>query len=196
MGCLAANTVLVHGVALSEADVARVIERGASVVWCPSSNLGMMAKTLHPRALFNAGRLALGTDSRLSGSRDLLDELRVAEAHSDLSASELLALVTAHAAHTLRMSDVGGLEEGQIADCMIVREHADPHRNLLETRRSEIRVVVRGGVPLIGDLDFAEWFSHSGVDTVRVRLDGQPKLLARRIARPEVVALEPGLDLD
>ncbi|MDB4890395.1 MAG: amidohydrolase, partial [Gemmatimonadetes bacterium] len=41
LGCLAPNTVLVHGVGLTSADVDRVIEVGASVVWCPASNLEM-----------------------------------------------------------------------------------------------------------------------------------------------------------
>ena len=38
LACLAGNTVLVHGVALSDDDQDRVISRGAAVVWCPSSS--------------------------------------------------------------------------------------------------------------------------------------------------------------
>src|SRR5262249_16107771 len=36
--CLAANSVLVHGVGLRERDIERIIDVGAAVVWCPSSN--------------------------------------------------------------------------------------------------------------------------------------------------------------
>src|SRR5262249_41594835 len=97
LGCLAANTVLVHGAGLSVADVERVVAGGAAVVWCPSSNLGMLGRTLNPRRLFDAGRLALGSDSRLTGARDMLDELRVAAAHSDLAPRELLRLATSDA---------------------------------------------------------------------------------------------------
>ena len=78
LDCLQANTVLIHGVGLSDADVASVIASGAGLVWCPASNLRLLGQTVRPerlRLLFAAGRLTLGTDSRLSGSRDLLEEL-------------------------------------------------------------------------------------------------------------------------
>lgn len=193
LGCLTERTVLVHGVGLSDADVGRVIACGAAVVWCPASNLGMLGRTLAPRRLFDAGRLALGTDSRLTGARDLLDELRVAASASDLSAAELLRLVTADAAQVLRLHDRGALDEGCRADCVIVRAGADPHAALLHASRGALRAVVRGGVPVIADPDLAHWFAHCGVDAVPARLDGWPKLVARAALRPGVA--EPGLAL-
>src|SRR5439155_14671578 len=115
LGCLADNTVLVHGAGLTAADIERVIARDAAVIWCPSSNLSMLGRTLDPRRLFDAGRLALGSDSRLSGARDLLDELQVAAAHSDLTPRELLRLVSSAARGILRLPEVGGLDAGQRA---------------------------------------------------------------------------------
>jgi cytosine/adenosine deaminase-related metal-dependent hydrolase len=196
--CLASNTVLVHGVGLTAADVERVIEAGAAVVWCPASNLEMLGRTVETdtlRRLAAAGRLTLGSDSRLTGSRDLLDELRVAGLHSDLSPGELLRLATCDAARILRLSDRGALIAGQRADCTIVRAGADPLRSVIDARRADLRAVARGGVPVVADPDFAEWFAHCGVDVVRIRLDGRPKLMARSIARPGAMALEPGLEM-
>ena len=198
LGCLAANTVLVHGVGLTGPDVERVIECGAAVVWCPASNLGMLGRTLGMsavRRLFSAGRLALGSDSRLTGSRDLLDELRVAASHSSLSSRELLRLVTADASRILGLPECGGLSAGLQADCIVVRAGTDPYATLLGTARSAIRAVVRGGVPMIADPDFADWFSYCAVETVAVRLDGNAKLMARKLARPEITGLEPGLEI-
>lgn len=194
LGCLAPNTVIVHGVGMTNADVDRVIARGAAVVWCPESNLGMLGSTLDPRPLVAARRVVLGSDSRLTGSRDLLDELRRAAAHSDLSPRELLRLVTADASSVVRLSDCGSLELGQQGDCVIVRAGPDAYGTLLDTSRSAIRAVVRGGAPVVADPDFAEWFARCGVAVVPVRLDGQVKLLAERLARPDVVGLEPGLE--
>src|SRR5262245_9653988 len=51
LDCLAAKTVLVHGVGLTGSDVERVIETGAAVVWCPSSNLEMLGRTIDPATL-------------------------------------------------------------------------------------------------------------------------------------------------
>jgi cytosine/adenosine deaminase-related metal-dependent hydrolase len=198
LGCLAANTVLVHGVGMTASDIDRVLERGAAVVWCPASNDGMFGCTLHARdirRLLDAGRLALGNDSRLTGSRDLLDELRSAAARADLSSRELLRAVTTCAADILRIPDRGELAIGQYADCLILRAGADPYDVLIGTRRSDIRAVVRGGAPLVADPDLADWFSHCGIPAVSASLDGRPKLLARHLARPEATALEPGLEI-
>jgi cytosine/adenosine deaminase-related metal-dependent hydrolase len=194
-GCLAANTVLIHGVGLGERDVARVIECGAAVVWCPASNLTLLGRTLDPRRLHAAGRLALGTDSRLSGARDLLEELCVAAVIGGLGTTDLLQLVTARAADVLRLPAHGRLVPGVPADLVIVARGADaPADSLVGLSRADLRAVVRGGRPCIADPDFAEWFDAAGVEAVRVTLDGRPKLLARALAEPALLALEPGLE--
>jgi cytosine/adenosine deaminase-related metal-dependent hydrolase len=196
LGCVAPNSVLVHGVGMAGEDVARAIARGAAVVWCPSSNLALLGATLDPRPLHAAGRLALGTDSRLSGARDLLDEIRGALAHGALDAAALLDLATAAAARILRMPGHGGLAAGDRADLVVVRDDRGTGAEALAgLRRSELRAVVRDGLPCIADPDFADWFALAGVEAVPAMLDGTPKLLARWLADPAVVSLEPGLDL-
>jgi cytosine/adenosine deaminase-related metal-dependent hydrolase len=160
--------------------VARVVEARAGVVWCPASNLTILGQTVAPRrlrALFGAGRLTLGTDSRLSGAPDLLEELRVAAAHSDFSARELLQLVTLHAGRLLRAAPVN--------DAIIFRSaSADPFADALRLRRADLRAVVRDGEPLIADLDFEEWFVRCGIACRLVSLDGCPKLCATTMLSP------------
>jgi cytosine/adenosine deaminase-related metal-dependent hydrolase len=195
LGCLASNSVLIHGVGLREQDIDRVVAYDAAVVWCPASNLALLGQTLDPRRLCAAGRLALGSDSRLSGARDLLDELRGVVDHYGLTARQLLALVTHQAARILRMPSRGHLQSGAPADMVIVPYRGgDEARSLVGIARSDIRAVVRDGVPCIADPDFAEWFDAAGVESVPVRLDGKPKLLARSLAEPASLALEPGLE--
>ncbi|MDG2536328.1 amidohydrolase family protein [Dyella jiangningensis] len=199
MGCLSSNSVLVHGVGLRESDVERIVEVGAAVVWCPSSNLALLGATLDPhrlRRLYRAGCLALGTDSRLSGARDLLEEMRVALAQSAFTPREVLALSTGEAARILRLGLRGSLLPGAPADMVIVEDQGgDEAGCLLGLERSEIRAVVRDGVPRIADPDFAEWFDVAGIATVPVMLDGRPKLLARELADAALLAIEPGLEL-
>ncbi len=194
LGCLAGNSVLVHGVGFSERDVQRVIEAGAAVVWCPRSNFNLLGKTLDPSRLCAAGRLALGTDSRLSGARDLLEELRGALYRHELNARQLLGLVTADAARILREPLRGHLGVGAHADLVIVADRGgDPERSLVGIERNQIRAVVRDGLPRIADPDFAGWFELAGIETLAVKLDGRPKLLAKSLADEAVLALEPGL---
>lgn len=196
LGCLASNSVLVHGVGMSEADIELVIARGAGVVWCPTSNERLLGRTLDPRRLARAGRLALGTDSRLSGSRDLLEELRHVAARCELQPHEVLGLVTRDAARLVRMPTRGHLQPGAHADMVIVEDRGGHEEwSLLGIERSQIRAVVRDGLPRIADPDFAHWFEVAGVETVRVTLDGRPKLLARSLADPALMAMESGLDL-
>jgi cytosine/adenosine deaminase-related metal-dependent hydrolase len=195
LGCLAANSVLVHGVGLRERDVDRVIASGAAVVWCPTSNHTLLGRSLDPRRLCAAGRLALGSDSRLSGARDLLDEMRAVAARGELSPRQLLGLATTDAARILRLPSRGSLAPGARADLVIVEDRGgNAESSLTGIQRSDIRAVVRDGVPRIADPDFAEWFAATGVDAVPVTLEGKPKLLARSLAEPALLALEPGLE--
>lgn len=194
LGCLGGNTVLVHAVGLDDAAIEHILRAGAGVVWCPSSNLSMLGRTIAPhrlRILFDAGRLALGTDSRLTGARDLLAELEVAQAHSDFSPRELLQLVTEQARRLLRIAT----DE----DCIIVREHpADPFCTLKGLQRAQLRAVVRNGQPFITDPDFEEWFAKLGIGCTAVSLDGQPKLCRTEALWPETAPAwipEPGLTL-
>ena len=196
LGCLAANSVLVHGVGLRERDIDRVIASGAAVVWCPGSNHALLGKSLDPRRLCAAGRLALGSDSRLSGARDLLEEMRGIAARRELNPRQLLGLVTTQAARILRLPAGGSLASGAPADLVIVEDRGGDERcGLVGIERSQIRAVARNGVPRIADPDFAEWFAVAGMEAVPVTLDGKPKLLARPLAEPSLVALEPGLEL-
>ena len=199
LGCLASNTVIVHGVGLTDADTDLVVRRGAGVIWCPSSNLTILGRTLDPRRLFIAGRLALGSDSRLTGARDLLAELRVAAEYSDLTPRELLRLVTEDAARMLRMPLAGGLVAGQYADLLVLRDQgSDPYQQLLAASRADLCAVVIDGAPVVANPDFADWFDACGVETVRARLDGRDKLLARRCvpsAERKGTVREPGLQL-
>lgn len=195
LGCLASNTVLVHAVGLRERDIDRVIESGAAVVWCPTSNRNLLGRTLDPRRLQSTGRLLLGTDSRLSGARDLLEELRAIVATGALDARAALALVTTDAARILRLPQHGSLADDNRADLLIVADcGGEPAGSVVGNRRDRIRAVVRDGLPRIADPDFAGWFEGAGVEAVPVTLDGRPKLLAKALADPELVELEPGLE--
>ena len=195
LGCLAANTVLIHGVGLGDQDIEQVIAAGAAVVWCPSSNERLLRRSLDPRRLDAAGRLTLGSDSRLSGGRDLLEELRIVALQYEFNDRQALQLVTTRAACILRLSGQGALEPGAAADLVIVEDWGGEAASLVGIPRNRIRAVVHAGIPRIADPDFAEWFAAAGVETVPVLLDGRPKLLAKSLAEPALLALEPGLEL-
>lgn len=196
LGGLGPATLLVHGVGLGTADVERVLERGAGVAWCPASNLRVLGATLDPRPLLAAGRLALGTDSRLSGALDLLEELRVARKCASLDPPDLLRLVTTDAARLLGLADAGHLDEGARADFLVVREvDGDPRAALAGSTRAGLRAVVLDGVPRVADPDLLPWLEAAGVPARRILLDGVPKVADARLFTDEASALEPGLSV-
>jgi len=177
LGCIGSNTLLVHGVALTWAQRKRLIAAAAGLIWCPSSNLRLFGKTAQVTDLIARGRVALGTDSRLSGARDLLDELRLAGELGRLDDFTLESLVTTASARLLRLADRGSLQVGSRADILIL----PPRARLSKISRSDIRLVLRGGSVRYGDPDCAQTVAP-GAFLTEVRVDGKPKVLDSRIA--------------
>ena len=120
LGCITPNALLVHGLALDHAQHARLAAAGAGLIWCPASNLHLFGSTVDVASIADRRHIVLGSDSRLSGSRDLLAELHVARESSRLEEAELESLVTARPARMLRLFDRGVLEQGALADILVL----------------------------------------------------------------------------
>lgn len=176
LGCVGANTVLVHGVGLSVAQQHRLAAAGAGLVWCPSSNLHLFGCTVDIRELLGQRRVALGSDSRLTGMPDLLAELGVAREVADLDERELERMVTRDAARLLRLPDRGELRVGAAADLLVLPQGL----MLSRAARADVRLVLLGGVARYADPDYAEAFAG---DADEVRVDGRRKFLDRALVR-------------
>lgn len=199
LGCLQANTVVVHGVGLTPEQRHKMIERGAALVWCPSSNFFLLGQTAEVGEFAKAGRVALGTDSRLTGERDIWHELRAAHSTRQLKVHDLFRLVTRDASRILRLSNLGILDIGTPADLVILPAmNGDPFDSLLRCNRADVQFVMIAGKPLYGDLEFKEVFSHARVATQLLCVDGRKKLLAQKIARrlKQNSIGEPGVEIE
>jgi Amidohydrolase family len=220
LGCLGTNTLLVHGIALDQVQRARLAQAGAGLIWCPASNLRLFGKTAQVAELIARGRVALGTDSRLSGARDLLEELRLAAALSDLNNDQLEGLVTHISAALLRLPDRGALRPGLRADLLVLAGETA----LGKATRAHVRLVMIDGQMRYGDADYVACASASNErasaspthasaspahasaspahasasnDWTPVLVDGAPKMLDGRVARllARAATAEPGLEL-
>lgn len=192
LGCLRPNTLIVHGVALDSLQRQKLELAAAGLIWCPSSNLRLLGQTARVDELARLGRVALGTDSRLSGSRDLLEELHVARESTNLDDAELESMVTGQAAGLLRLTDRGALRVGNLADLVIL----PAGMSISQASRTDIRLVVLGGLPRYAD----EFYARSLLpDTswTRVHVDGRPKMLDSELAAALAVAktAEQGLEI-
>jgi cytosine/adenosine deaminase-related metal-dependent hydrolase len=192
LGCIQHNTLLVHGIALDHSQRKRMAHARAGLIWCPSSNLNLFGKTAEVSDLAACNRVAIGTDSRLSGARDLLAELRIAGQVGGLDDHRLEFLVTRGAARLLRLPDRGELQPGLRADLVVMPARA----RLSAACRADVRLVMVGGNVRYGDVDCAGRLKpESG--WAHVVVDGRAKLLDGRAA--EIVsragAIEAGLEL-
>lgn len=198
LGCLAANTILVHGVGLTAADRERVLSRGAGLIWCPGSNKFLFGRTAEVAEFSRAGRLGLGTDSRLSGERDLLQELKVARDTGALDSQALARAVSSDAAVLLRLPALGRLKTRAPADIIVLRSTLEgPFDALVAADRSDVVLTMVGGQPRVGDPALGPVFDAVGVRAARACLDGRPRIIDSRIAaRLARSALqEPGFTL-
>jgi len=201
-GCLAANTVVVHGVALDASDVAKIIAAGAALVWCPASNGFLFGRTAPVRLLLGSsprsGRVALGSDSRLTGSTDLLAEMRAARATGCATDAEIVAMVTTDAAAMLRLAHAGTLAIGAPADLAILPAAAgDMAGAVIEAQRRDLTLVAVDGRPLVGDRSMAAAFRARNVATRDIVVDDAPKIAASPLARRirESPIPEPGVSV-
>lgn len=192
LGCIAANTLIVHGIALEPAQRQRLMEAGAGMIWCPASNLHLFGKTADVGDLIEHGRVALGTDSRLSGSRDLLAELKVAREVSGLDERALESLVTTNGARLLGLADRGVLRTEASADMLVL-----PKKMPLSTAtRTDVRLVMIRGKMLYADMHYARAVAPAA-EWVEVDVDGQSKAMNSRLAMlwAQSRLREPGLDV-
>jgi len=102
LGVLGRRTALVHGVALTPSSLELLRRRRAALVWCPTSNLTTLGRTVRRSVLRSGVPVALATDSALTAPVDLLDELRVARRY--LPAEQLYSMVTQKPARILRLA--------------------------------------------------------------------------------------------
>ncbi len=186
--CVTANARLIHGVAFGEAHWRRVSARGAGVIWCPASNDFLFGSTFRSRELIESGRVALGSDSRLTGSRDLLEELRVAQQTGLVAVDELEPLVTRVAAKLLGLRDRGTLDPGSLADLLVLPGDLP----LWRATRADLRCVMLGGRMMYGDARYAQQLMAPG-EALPVSVDGRPKVLLASLAQLLSAAFEPGV---
>jgi cytosine/adenosine deaminase-related metal-dependent hydrolase len=161
-GLLTEATVIIHGTALTDDQLGRLRDAGGKLVWSPQSNLRLYGDTTPAaKALALGIPLGLGADWLPSGSRSLLDEMRVAReclVLQEVGLSEpelhrkLVHMVTADAARIAGLHDkLGRIAAGRPADITVLERHQeDPWRNVVEADPSRVELVTIDGFLVYG----------------------------------------------
>jgi cytosine/adenosine deaminase-related metal-dependent hydrolase len=139
--------VLVHCVGLTPEQWERVTRTRTGIVWCPSSNLYTLGETLTAEQVLKLPNVALGTDSSLTASGDLLDEVRFVYDEVRVPAPFIYDLVTVKAAQLLRLKrGEGTLQIGAKADLIVAKDRRlTPAETLVQMSWHDIELVMEGG---------------------------------------------------
>jgi cytosine/adenosine deaminase-related metal-dependent hydrolase len=125
--------------------------------------------------------------------------LRAARDTAQVSAEGLARTVGSGAAQLLRLSSGGRLEAGAPADLIVLRPIAScPFEALVAAARTDIRLTVIDGSPLIGEPELAPAFRAAGVASLPARVDGFRRLVAAWIGRrtSRMHLQEPGFEVN
>ncbi len=204
LGLLGPRLAIVHGIWLTDRDIALLAEHGCSVVHNPLSNLKLGSGLCPVRKLLDAGvNVALGTDGLASSdTADLIEAIRVASLiHKPgthdysrwVSAAEVFRMATMGGARSSLMErEVGSLEAGKKADLILLDRNAwgfiplsDPVRHLAFSVTSDaVQTSIIGGRIVMRDriiLTFDE-------SAMRARV----RAAAERFRREHVPAMQEG----
>ena len=150
----------IHCAGLHPEDFAVLAEHGGSMVWSPLSNLMLYGGTTDIAAAKSAGvPVSLGSDWSPTGSKNLLNELKVAKAVNQvnklgLTDQDVVEMVTRTPASIVKWGKrVGSLEPGKRADLIIVDvpSGSDPYAGLIAARETDIQLVMINGRPVLGE---------------------------------------------
>jgi 5-methylthioadenosine/S-adenosylhomocysteine deaminase len=146
-------------------------ENRASVVWSPLSNLLLYGGTTDIRAARAAGLdVALGSDWSPSGSKNLLNELKVAKIANDvldigLADRDIVAMVTCTPARIVKWNAlVGSVSAGKRADLIVIAApaSADPYGSLINARETDVVLLMIDGQPVLATAALMSAFGQRG----------------------------------
>jgi len=158
-GCIGPRMIGVHANALDPARLRRWAGRGGAVVWSPQSNLWLYGQTTDVAAAKEAGlRICVGPDWSISGSKNLLGELKVVDLWNRqrlgrlFTDREICEMATSVPADALGLADrIGRVREGLQADLLVLSHRSsDPYRNLIEATERDVHLVIASGRPSYG----------------------------------------------
>lgn len=110
--------IAIHGVAMNEKQAAAF----EALVWCPYTNMFLLAKTADINLLKNKTPVIFGTDSTLTASWNIWDHLRLARKTQLASDNEIFNMLNVSAAKVWRLPSVGQISPHFQADIVIMKK--------------------------------------------------------------------------
>jgi cytosine/adenosine deaminase-related metal-dependent hydrolase len=109
------KVIAIHGVAMNRKQASAF----RALVWCPASNYFLLNRTAPVNLLRGQVKIMLGTDSTLTASWNLWEQLRLARKETMISDRGLLDMLCRIPAKTWGFDHCGSIEAGRQADLVI-----------------------------------------------------------------------------
>lgn len=186
MGALSENTVLVHGVGLSDVDLELIAKRGAHLVWCPVSNINLYNRTFNIKLAIELGiNICIGTDTTMTGATGLLHEINFAWNYyrdtfkEELDFVLLSKMVIDNPIRAFRIPKYGDFTIGNMADCVVLNNHGamNPAQALVQSNIEDVFLVIRNGQPVYADESLNMLFHELDLSYTQITIKGKQKLL-------------------
>lgn len=177
LGLLRKEVVGIHATALTVEQLQELGRNQMKIVWSPQSNLALYGQTTNiPAALAAGVKVALAPDWTLSGTNNLLAELKVADRINKtqwsglLSDEQLVAMATTVPAEIAGMQDkLGRIVPGAAADLVVVKKNGKSgHRALIDAQQSDVLLTVVGGQAMYGEPTMLGTLGVTGFDALTV----------------------------
>lgn len=172
LGALTSATVIIHGTAMTRAQLGAAKDAGARLVWSPQSNLRLYGETTSVADALDVGLpVALGADWLPSGSLSLLAEMRVARQELAVqghpcTAKQLVTMVTSGAADVAGLGGkLGRLAVGRAADLVVMtRQDANAYESVCSSTPADVELVMIGGDVAYGRQDWVRTLAADPAD--------------------------------
>lgn len=169
--------LFIHAVPFDDDDLVEAMGAGAHFVWSPSSNILLYGRTAPIGRMLELGLpVALGPDWTVSGSDELLSEMRfaldwaAAEGVSQVTPESLVEMATIGGADAVDLdASIGRLAPDLRADVVVFGRVAssDPYLAVTDSRAADVRLVMIDGRAYYGDLPLEGATAFNGsCDTV------------------------------
>lgn len=169
-----AGMVLIHAVGMTDDDIKELGTNGISVVWSPFSNLLLYSETMDVQKMVeNHVNIAMGPDWTITGSKHMLDEMKLASQYvkksriGNITDSMIFDFATLNAAKALNMDNVVGyIKPNYIADFNLFRKKSnDFATDVMSAQEKDILLTVVDGRPLAGQYDLMVKIAKDFQDT-------------------------------
>jgi cytosine/adenosine deaminase-related metal-dependent hydrolase len=141
----------IHGVAMTPEQA----QQFEALIWCPDSNFFLLDKTAAINKLKTVTKIIFGTDSTVSASWSILQQLRNARATALLTDQELMDAVSSSAAAIWKLGNTGRIKENYYADIVVVqqKEPADSNADTFFSSNPEdiLLILNKGNIVLFDE---------------------------------------------